>query len=409
MNETAHAQERAPDWLILLTLWLVLFTASSQFLIIAPLLPRIEVALDVDESWLGYLVTAYASAVGIFAILAGPISDQIGRRRILQLGTGGFAVALLLHGLADSFGSLLAVRALAGVCSGMMSGAAAAYVGDVFPYSRRGWAMGWVMSGMAFGQIVGVPMGSALASRVDFRVPFVLLGLLMVFGCGLATRVLHDPGGREGRTLTLASAVGSYRTLLARRDILALVGSGVLMMVGVSMFVIYQPKWLESSLGATPDQVALMFLAGGVANATVAPIAGRLSDTWGRKGVIVAGSIGVGGLMAITPFLPSPMWAYPLFFLVMSCAAMRISPLNALLTAVVDDEYRGTMLSLSMSTSQVGFALGSAVAGPLYTRAGFAGDAWVAAIASIAAGLVIALVVTEPRQDGATAEATAES
>ncbi|TNE89783.1 MAG: MFS transporter [Deltaproteobacteria bacterium] len=396
MDQPDTSPGRAPDWLILLTLWLVMFAVSSQFLIIAPLLPRIEAVLHVDEELLGSLVTAYAATVGVFAIVAGPVSDKVGRRTILRLGTAGFAGALLLHGLADSYLKLLAVRALAGACSGLMSGAAAAYVGDVFPYSRRGWAMGWVMSGMAFGQIVGVPMGSALASRLDFRAPFLILGAVMVVAFFLASRVLHDPGGREGRQLTLASAVDSYRTLLGRGEVLALVTSGAMMMLGVSMFIVYQPKWLEASLHATPDQVALMFLAGGLANATMAPVAGRLSDRLGRKGVIVAGSAGVAVLMALTPMLPSIGWAYPLFFLVMSAAAMRISPLNALLTAIVEDRYRGTMLSLSMSTSQVGFALGSAAAGPIYAKYSFAGDARIAAVATLLAAIILAVAVPEP-------------
>ena len=112
MTSESPTPPRAPDWLILLILWLVMFTVSSQFLIIAPLLPRIEVTLGVDPSWLGYLVTAYAAAVGSFAIVAGPVSDRFGRRRILQLGTAGFAGALLLHGFADSFASMLAILSL---------------------------------------------------------------------------------------------------------------------------------------------------------------------------------------------------------------------------------------------------------------------------------------------------------
>ena len=146
-----------------------------------------------------------------------------------------------------------------------------------------------------------------------------------------------------------------------------------------------------------------MFLAGGVANALVTPVAGRLSDRIGRKVVIVLGSVGVGLLMAITPQIPGPGWAYAVFFLVMSFAALRISPLNALLTALVAAELRGTMLALSMAVSQVGFALGSAVAGLIYMEVGYAGDALVGACASIVAGLLVLLLVPEPPRDTMTA------
>jgi len=135
-------------YLILFALWLMVFSASSQVIIIAPLLPRIGEELNVASSLLGWLVTSYAVFLSIFALIIGPISDKFGRRLVLLLGCGSMAVALALHAVADSFGTLLVVRALAGAAGGMLSGAAVSYVGDFFPYNRRGWANGWVMSGV---------------------------------------------------------------------------------------------------------------------------------------------------------------------------------------------------------------------------------------------------------------------
>ncbi|MCH8177689.1 MAG: MFS transporter, partial [Proteobacteria bacterium] len=61
--------------------------------------------------------------VGLFAILSGPVSDRIGRRRILLAGCGVMTVALASHGLVDSYWSFLAVRVFAGMAGGVLSGA----------------------------------------------------------------------------------------------------------------------------------------------------------------------------------------------------------------------------------------------------------------------------------------------
>ncbi|RMH22138.1 MAG: MFS transporter, partial [Gemmatimonadetes bacterium] len=122
-------------------------------MIISPLLPEIGRALSIDDAVLGTLVSAYSLMVGLFAILSGPVSDRIGRRRMLLLGAGTMTLALAAHQAVDSYASFLAVRVFAGIAGGMLSGAAVSYVGDYFPYERRGWATGWVMSGSAFGQI----------------------------------------------------------------------------------------------------------------------------------------------------------------------------------------------------------------------------------------------------------------
>ena len=49
------------------------------------------------------------------------------------------AIALSLHGLAQTWQQLLFMRALAGVAGGLLSGSAVSYVGDYFPVERRGW------------------------------------------------------------------------------------------------------------------------------------------------------------------------------------------------------------------------------------------------------------------------------
>ena len=52
--------------LILFALWLLIFSASSQIIIIAPILPVIGIQLNMPEALQGVLVTSYAVMVGIF-------------------------------------------------------------------------------------------------------------------------------------------------------------------------------------------------------------------------------------------------------------------------------------------------------------------------------------------------------
>src|SRR5687767_6149181 len=70
-------------YLVVFTLWLLVFSASSQIMIMSPILPQIGDQLGVPDAVLGTLVSAYSFMVGVFAILAGPVSDRVGRRRML--------------------------------------------------------------------------------------------------------------------------------------------------------------------------------------------------------------------------------------------------------------------------------------------------------------------------------------
>ena len=87
-------------------------------------------------------------------------------------------------------------------------------------------------------------------------------------------------------------------------------------------------------------------------------------------------------------------------FAVMVGIAMRMSPFSALLTAMVEDHRRGSLMSLTVALGQVGFALGGALAGPLYARAGYRSNTVLGAASVLAMGLVVWHWIPEPARGG---------
>ncbi|MEP5612963.1 MAG: MFS transporter, partial [Cyclobacteriaceae bacterium] len=108
--------------IILFSLWLLMFAASSQFFIMSPILSQIGEQLDISESLRGTLITAYAITLGIVALITGPISDRVGRRKILLIGAGAMALSLLLHQFAFDYWSMLGFRILSGFAGGILTG-----------------------------------------------------------------------------------------------------------------------------------------------------------------------------------------------------------------------------------------------------------------------------------------------
>jgi len=389
---------RLEPYVIVFTLWLLVFSSASQTMILSPILPRVGDELAISDALLGTLVSVYSIMVGIFAILAGPVSDRIGRRQILLLGCTSMAIALVLHGFVTGYYSFITVRSFAGAAGGMLSGAAVSYIGDYFPYERRGWATGWVMSGSAFGQIFGIPMGILMADRWGFRSPFYLFAVTMALTVFLLFFRVPQPNVRRSdQKLTVGQAAKNYMTMLRRPEIAWAAGAFFMMFLGVSIFVIYLPTWLERSVGLTGDQIALMFVVGGIANVLTGPNAGRLSDRVGRKGMILMSCVGLSILMVLTTrAVTGPIPAYVFFFFTMVLVAMRISPFSALLTALVSDERRGSLMSLTVALGQVGFALGGAIAGLLYANIGYSSNTILAAISVLLMGMIVWFFVPEP-------------
>jgi predicted MFS family arabinose efflux permease len=101
-------------------------------------------------------------------------------------------------------------------------------------------------------------------------------------------------------------------------------------------------------------------------------------------------------MLLTVPVVTDLVWAYAFFFAAMVLIAMRISPFSALLTGLVKDERRGSLMSLTVALGQVGFALGGAVAGPLFSRVGYASNTIFGASMVLGMGLIVWFLIPEP-------------
>ncbi len=391
--------KKSEVFFILFSLWLLVFASSSQIMIIAPILPQIGKELTVSTEALGNLITVYAVMVGVFALIIGPLSDKLGRRKILILGSGTMTLFLFLHAFIVDFYSFLFVRALAGMAGGILSGASVAYVGDYFPYERRGWANGWIMSGIAVGQILGVPMGTFLTDLFHFKMPFIASAILMLFAFILVINKVPQPNVALSKArLTIGGALKKYVLLLKRPDIFFVSISYFLMFLSVSVFVIYMPTWLENTFSASLTAIGYLFAAGGIANVIMGPSAGYLSDKFGRKSMIILSCLGLAILMySTTYFVLKLEHAFIMFPIAMAFVAMRISPFQALSTELVKARNRGTLMSLLVAIGQVGYGLGGSIAGPLYASYGYKSNTIFGAISILLMAIIVWKFVPEPK------------
>lgn len=379
------------QYTILFTLWLLVFSASSQLMIVVAMLPEIGEQLSISTAQQGLLVSSYAATVGVFALVAGPVSDKFGRRRMLLAGSGLMTAALALHAVPGGYTMLLAARTLAGAAGGALSGAAVAYVGDYFQYERRGWANGWVMSGIAAGQIAGVPLGALLAERFGFRTPFLVFAATMGATFLLIFKFVPQPDVKlDKRKLTVSSALEEYFSLLKQNDIRVAATVFALLFFSMALYITYLPAWLTEYRQGTPSRIAWLFFVGGVASVITGPIVGKLSDKLGRKPLILASSLGLVILMGGATFFIQQFWlAFPVFFFSSVLLAARMSPFQALLSALVPSERRGALMSLTVALGQIGFAAGATLAGIIYSQMNYRTDTFAGAgIALIVAALI---------------------
>jgi MFS family permease len=167
-------------------------------------------------------------AIFVFTLLgallvAGRLSDYLGRRPVLVAAIAAEAAALLLFLLSGNVTMLLAARAIQGVATGLVLPALGATLVDLNPPHAPGRAA--VVSGVVpiGGLAAGALACSALAQFAPSPTRLVWILLLALMALALAAVLLlpESAAGRPGAARSLVPRLAVPRRL--RRDVLALV------------------------------------------------------------------------------------------------------------------------------------------------------------------------------------------
>src|SRR5881394_2860674 len=91
-------------WLVLAVVGAAFFMTILDVAIVNVAIPSIQKDLNIAESTVQWVITAYAITFGGFLLLGGRMADLLGRRRIFIVGLTIFTAASLVCGLANAAG-----------------------------------------------------------------------------------------------------------------------------------------------------------------------------------------------------------------------------------------------------------------------------------------------------------------
>jgi predicted MFS family arabinose efflux permease len=116
---------------------------------------------------------------------------------------------------------------------------------------------------------------------------------------------------------------------------------------------------------------------------------------------VLASCLLFAALMLVTTRVVTDLVTAMVFFSVaMLTVAMRLAPLQSLMTALVPPERRGILMSGAIALGQLGMAVAAGLAGVVYGTFGFAGNTLGGAVALLAMGAVVWWGLPEPGRSG---------
>jgi DHA2 family multidrug resistance protein-like MFS transporter len=213
MTTTQTAGRREWIGLAVIALPCVVYTMDLTVLNLA--LPTISADLHPSSSQLLWIVDIYGFLVAGALITMGTLGDRIGRRRLLLIGAGAFAVASVLAAFATSAAILIGARALLGLAGGTIAPSTLSLIRVMFQEPRqRTVAIGvWVTSysaGAAIGPLAGGAVLEAFWWGSVFLLGVPVMALLLVVGPRLLPEYRDPTAGR----LDLRSAALSLAAVL---------------------------------------------------------------------------------------------------------------------------------------------------------------------------------------------------
>ena len=413
-----------PRW----TLVACILASSLSFVegsVLSVALPAIRASYGAGAQDVQWVVNAYLLPLSALLLLGGALGDHFGRRRLLVIGTGIFAVTSLVCALAPTLPLLLAARAAQGIGAALLLPNSLALLNAAFSGEKRGRAVGiWAASGAAMAAVAPL-IGGWLVDTAGWPTIFYINIPLALGAILLAVRfVAESRETGEGRTdyagallataglggltyaLTLWSATRSLtnEALLALLVGLVVLGAflwveyrrGVFAMMPLSLFegrcfsglnlltfllyaafaaaMLLIPYVLITSGGYSPVQAGLAMLPLPIVMTTVSPKMGSLAAKMGPRIPLTIGPmvVAAGMLLSMLADAGTSYWTgiFPMIVVMAMGMTIAVAPLTASVLGSVEERHVAMASGFNSAVARTGGLIATALLGAVLASKG---------------------------------------
>ena len=348
---------------VLAVFFMIMFMIGTDTFLISPLLPTLQQVYHVSTELSGWMVSSYALGYDGFALIAGPISDGLNRKKVMVLGMSFFAVSTFLCGIAPSFLWMLTFRFLAGVSAAFVSPQVWASIPILIEKKQIVKAIGVATAGLSISQILGLPLGAYLAT-IHYTIPFYFIGILSALLVILIYVVLPEIqsvhiGGNKKAILQ------RYKQLLTDSKVSLSYFAYFVFQTGNFAAFSFFGVWLSIQFGLQVHEVGTAMLVLGLGNLTGNIFGPRIVNKIGYNLSFYGGIIFTAVLYVLLPHVKNIVLVelsfFALFFWTGILFVLMMRHLQNISSVA-----RGTGAALANASMYIGQMIGAAIAGMLF-------------------------------------------
>lgn len=286
------------SWVIVvgaILLGLVVDGMDLQMLALA--LPSIMKELHLSNVSGGLLSTLTLAGMGLGGILAGWMSDRLGRVRVVFWAIAVFSAGTGLIALCQTFWQIAAVRFFSGFGLAALYSVGLTLAAEYVPAKRRGTILGIMQAGWSLGYVLAALLSSYILPNIGWRPMFLcaiipgLITLLMLRGLSdspswFASREAARKAGKRENEFAKIWADKSVRNTFIAWSLTA-----IALQFGYYGVNTWLPSYMVKELGVNLKNMGWYVASTYSATVVGKIVAGSLTDYFGRRSIWVASSV----------------------------------------------------------------------------------------------------------------------
>ena len=373
----------------------------TEFVIMG-ILPEVAQDLQITIPQASHFISAYAIGVVVGAPLLTGIGGRMPAHKVLLLLMVLFTVFNTLSAFADSYGTLLVSRFLAGLPHGAFFGIGAVVAGKLAKPGKEAKAIATMFTGLTVSNVLGVPFGTYLGHQFNWSVSFLMVGIVGMLA--MASIYFWMP------SLPKASTQGFKKDLKILKKaepwmviLLTTVGTG-----GFFAWYSYIAPLITEVAGHPSSMISIAMTLAGLGMVVGNLVGAKLAEKFVPiNAVIIVMIMMVISLVTLTFVADNKIAVLVMTFVIGMVAFCFSTPLQmTMINSTKGSEMLGS--SLNQSAFNMGNASGAYLASlPIALGYGFTSADWVGA-AMAGTGILIAYgVILLRRRNKKTSEANA--
>ncbi|PVE98252.1 MFS transporter [Microbacterium sp. TPD7012] len=182
----------------------------TEFVIMG-LLPEVATEYGVTESAAGWLISGYALAVVVGALLLTAATTRLPRKPVLLGLLVLFILGNALTALAPDYGTAMIGRIIAALCHGAFFGIGSVVAAGLVAPEKKAGAIAIMFTGLTAANVFGVPFGTFLGQEFGWRSTFWTISAIGVLAfIGIAALVPALP--RPDQSISLRQELRAFRS-----------------------------------------------------------------------------------------------------------------------------------------------------------------------------------------------------